>query len=234
VRAEAFARGATPKEIGAEGDRRSNELILARLAAARPGDAVLSEESADSPQRLDADRVWIVDPLDGTREFSMPDRSDWAVHVALWERGAGLRSGAVAQPSLGEVYATDDGRSAPEAMSGGARSEPLILVSDSRPPDFAGPVAAAVGARVAPMGSAGAKAMAVLRGEADVYLHAGGQWEWDSAAPVAVLQAAGFHTSRLDGSPLLYNQAHPYLPDLLLCVPALAAPLLAALEQYIG
>lgn len=216
---------------GKEGDRRSNELILARLAESRPDDAVLSEESADSPVRLSARRVWIVDPLDGTREFGMEGRSDWAVHVALWEEGQGLTAGAVAQPAMDAVYATGYSSAAP----GLSRSDiPVILVSDSRPPAFAPAVATAVGGEVRPMGSAGAKAMAVLRGEADAYLHAGGQWEWDSAAPVAVLQSGGFHTSRIDGSELLYNQAHPYLPDLLLCRPALAAPLLDALAAHSG
>lgn len=220
--------GRQGKELGAAGDSQSNELILARLAADRPGDAVLSEESADSPSRLDAQRVWIVDPLDGTREFAMPGRDDWAVHVALWERGAGLVAAAVAQPAIGAVYASDR----VSAVSNGRSVEaPVILVSDSRAPAFAPEVAAEVGATVRPMGSAGAKAMAVLRGDADAYLHAGGQWEWDSAAPVGVLLAAGFHASRIDGAPLVYNQPHPYLPDLLISRPELAAPLLQALSR---
>ncbi|HMC39276.1 MAG TPA: 3'(2'),5'-bisphosphate nucleotidase CysQ [Acidimicrobiales bacterium] len=218
----------TGKELGAAGDRRSNELILRRLEAERPGDAVLSEESADSPARLAAERVWIVDPLDGTREYGMPGRADWAVHVALWEAGRGITAAAVAQPALSAVYASDEG----SPVASEARDQPVILVSDSRPPDFAPAVASAVGGEVRPLGSAGAKAMAVLRGEADAYLHAGGQWEWDSAAPVGVLQAAGFHTSRIDGSELLYNQAHPYLPDLLMCRPELAGPLLEALRPF--
>jgi 3'(2'), 5'-bisphosphate nucleotidase len=221
--------GLTGKELGAEGDRRSNDLILSRLAVERPHDAVLSEEAVDDARRLSATRVWIVDPLDGTREFSMPGRTDWAVHVALWEAGgSGLTAAAVAQPALDAVYASDQ-TPAPAPP----RPKPLILVSDSRPPAFAPAVAAAVGGEVAPMGSAGAKSMAVLRGDADAYLHAGGQWEWDSAAPVGVLQAAGFHCSRIDGSPLLYNQAHPYLPDLLLCRPELASALLAAIGSQV-
>jgi 3'(2'), 5'-bisphosphate nucleotidase len=225
---ELRAGGISGRELGAEGDRRSNELILARLRAARPEDAVLSEESADDPVRLEAARVWIVDPLDGTREYGMDGRPDWAVHVALWEAGAGLTAAAVAQPSLDSVYASDE----PPPGPAEARDRPLILVSDSRPPAFAEAVAEAVGGAVQPMGSAGAKAMAVLRGEADAYLHAGGQWEWDSAAPVGVLRAARFHTSRIDGSELLYNQPHPYLPDLLMCRPDLASPLLEALKPF--
>jgi 3'(2'), 5'-bisphosphate nucleotidase len=216
--------GLTGKELGAEGDRRSNQLILSRLGAERPDDAVLSEEAADDPRRLSADRVWIVDPLDGTREFGMPGRPDWAVHVALWQAGA-IIAAAVAQPALDAVYASDQ----PPPRAAAPRAAPLILVSDSRPPAFAPAVAEAVGGEVAPMGSAGAKAMAVLRGEADAYLHAGGQWEWDSAAPVGVLLSAGFHCSRIDGSPLLYNQERPYLPDLLMCRSELAGPLLGAL-----
>lgn len=219
--------GLEGKELGKEGDRRSNELILARLAATRPADAVLSEESADSAARLESERVWIVDPLDGTREFGMEGRSDWAVHVALWQAGREITDAAVAQPALDRVYASDDTGTPP------AGERPVILVSDSRPPAFAADVAKAVGAVPAPMGSAGAKAMAVLRGEAAGYLHAGGQWEWDSAAPVGVVLAAGLHASRIDGSPLLYNQPKPYLPDLLICRADLAEPLLEALRPHL-
>ena len=230
-------------ELGRIGDKRSNELILAGLAEARPDDAVLSEESADDPVRLQARRVWIIDPLDGTREFSMPPRADWAVHVALWEAGSGLTAGAVAEPALGVVHASDgmgSGGGAPGAArqagvargSGQERKKPVILVSDSRPPAFAPAVADAVGAEIASLGSAGAKAMTVLRGDADAYLHAGGQWEWDSAAPVAVVAAAGLHASRIDGSPLVYNEPHPYLPDLLICRADLASDLLAAIAAH--
>ena len=221
--------GLTGKELGREGDSRSNALILERLATHRPDDAVLSEESADSPARLGSDRVWIVDPLDGTREFGLESRTDWAVHVALWERGGGITAAAVAQPALGQVYASDSAT----APSTAPNDPPIVLVSDSRPPAFAGEVAAAIGGITRPMGSAGAKAMAVLRGDADAYLHAGGQWEWDSAAPVGVLLAAGFHASRIDGSPLEYNQPHPYLPDLLISRRDLGPPLLAALARVL-
>lgn len=215
--------GLIGKALGARGDGDSNVLILDALASARPGDAVLSEESADSPARLDAERVWIIDPLDGTREYGMPGRPDWAVHVALWQRGVGICAAAVAQPALGAVYASDTVTAPPPC-------DPVIVISDSRPPAFAGAVADAVGARVATMGSAGAKAMAVLRGDAMAYLHAGGQWEWDSAAPVGVVVAAGLHASRIDGSPLVYNLLHPYLPDLLICRPEQAHALLAAIS----
>ena len=220
----------TGRELGSLGDAQSNELLLRELAAARPDDAVLSEESVDSPARLSAQRVWIIDPLDGTREYGMPGRDDWAVHVALWDRDSAvdgrLAAAAVAQPSLAAVYATDTA-SGPDAAASSRR----LLVSDSRPPAFANEVAAALGLEVTPMGSAGAKAMAVLRGEAAAYLHAGGQWEWDSAAPVGVVTAAGLHASRVDGSPLEYNSEHPYLPDLLVCRPELAAPLLDAISR---
>lgn len=207
------------------GDRQSNDFLLAALTTHRPDDSVLSEEAVDDRTRLQADRVWIVDPLDGTREFGLPGRADWAVHVALWERGREITAAAVALPAQGRVYSTVD------ATSPGAtlRAQPIILVSDSRPPAFAPALAEAVGGRVQSMGSAGAKAMAVRQGDADAYVHAGGQREWDSAAPVGVLLAAGFHATRLDGSPLRYNQPDPYLPDLLLCRTELGAPLLAAL-----
>ncbi|WP_156754462.1 3'(2'),5'-bisphosphate nucleotidase CysQ [Actinokineospora pegani] len=214
-------------DLGDRGDTESNAMLLAELAAWRPGDAVLSEEAVDDPARLGADRVWIIDPLDGTREYALPDRDDWAVHVALWRRGQGVTAAAVAQPALDLVHCSAD---EPVPMPGWAVPR-LVLVSDSRPPAFAAGVAAAVDARTAPMGSAGAKAMAVLRGEALAYLHAGGQWEWDSAAPVGVALAAGLHASRVDGSPLDYNRPHPYLPDLLICRQEVAGPLLAAIRE---
>jgi 3'(2'), 5'-bisphosphate nucleotidase len=215
--------GLEGKELGKRGDHDANELLLAGLAEARPDDAVLSEESVDSPARLSADRVWIIDPLDGTREYGMPGRDDWAVHVALWTRGAGISAAAVAQPSLDTVYT-----STPADLAA-PNDPPVFLVSDSRPPAFAAPVAERFGAQLRPMGSAGAKAMAVLRGDADAYLHAGGQWEWDSAAPVGVALAAGLHATRVDGAPLVYNSEHPYLPDLLICRPELGGPLVAAI-----
>jgi 3'(2'), 5'-bisphosphate nucleotidase len=218
------------RELGALGDAESNGVLLGALAAERPGDAVLSEESADSPQRLSADRVWIIDPLDGTREYGMPGRTDWAVHVALWQRTGGITDAAVAQPALDEVYASDP----PPRRGTGARDELIFLVSDSRPPAWAQPVADALSATLLPMGSAGAKTMAVVRGEADAYLHDGGQWEWDSAAPVGVAVAAGLHASRIDGSPLVYNSERPYLPDLLICRNELAEPLLAALRTALS
>ncbi len=218
--------GLTGRDLGKRGDADSNALLLRELAAARPDDAFLSEESADSPARLSADRVWIIDPLDGTREYGMPGRDDWAVHVALWERGAGITAAAVAQPGLDAVYAGDTARAVR-----GERDRPAFLVSASRPPQWAGPVAERFGADLVPMGSAGAKAMAVLRGDADAYLHDGGQWEWDSAAPVGVAVAAGLHASRVDGSPLQYNRPHPYLPDLLICRADLAEHLLQTIAD---
>jgi 3'(2'), 5'-bisphosphate nucleotidase len=218
--------GLTGKELGARGDAESNAYLLRELATARPDDAVLSEESADSPARLTSPRVWIVDPLDGTREFGMPGRCDWAVHVALWEAGRGITAAAVVQPALAAAYASDAVRAIRTQ-----RQRPVIVVSDSRPPDFAPAVANALGAELRPMGSAGAKAMAVVRGDADAYLHAGGQWEWDSAAPVGVALAAGLHASRLSGRTLEYNQPHPYLPDLLICRQELARRLVEAVAE---
>jgi len=210
------------RSLGAEGDRQSNELLLRALATLRPGDAVLSEEAQDDRSRLSARRVWIIDPLDGTREYGEDGRSDWAVHVALWEDGA-LAAGSVALPAQGLVLRDDQ----PPALSGAA-SPPRLVVSRSRPPAVADEVAAALGAVRVPMGSAGAKVAAVVLGEAEAYVHAGGQYEWDSAAPVAVAGAAGLHVSRLDGSPLRYNQPDVLLPDLVVCRPELAAAVLAA------
>ncbi|MGE0796078.1 MAG: 3'(2'),5'-bisphosphate nucleotidase CysQ [Acidimicrobiia bacterium] len=214
--------GRSADELRAAGDRRAHVQLAERLAAARPGDTVFSEEAADDLGRLDADRVWIIDPLDGTREFGEPGRADWAVHVALVVGGI-ASVGAVALPALGVVYATDDPPTVPP-RSGWLR----VVTSRTRRPPETARIAAALGAEVVLLGSAGAKAMAVVRGDADVYAHAGGQYQWDSAAPVAVAAAAGLHVSRLDGSPLVYNGPDPALPDLLVCRPELAAACLAA------
>ena len=207
-----------------EGDRLSNELILGRLAAARPDDAILSEESKDSPERLARERVWIIDPLDGTREWG-EGRTDWAVHVALAFDGV-PRVATVALPGQSELLTTAQPPAAPAAGSGRVR----LLVSRTRPPAVAEYLADVLDAELVPMGSAGAKAMAVVQGQADVYAHSGGQYEWDSAAPVGVATAAGCHCSRIDGAPLLYNRADPYLPDLLICRADLAARVLDAVR----
>jgi 3'(2'), 5'-bisphosphate nucleotidase len=225
-------RGGDPRELRDAGDRRSHEFLASQLSQLRPGDAVLSEEGRDDLARLTANRVWIVDPLDGTREFGEPDRTDWAVHVALWERGAqtagALAAGAVALPAQGRVLSTAQPPAAPPAPAPGAPVR--VLVSRTRPPAFLDRLAERIELTLIPMGSAGAKAAAVITGDADAYLHSGGQYEWDSAAPVAVAQAAGLHTSRLDGSPLIYNQADPSLPDILICPAGLAGTLLDCLR----
>ena len=212
---------ATEAERKAAGDKRSHDYLMEALARERPDDAVLSEEGVDDPVRLSAHRVWIVDPLDGTREFSELGREDWAVHVALWQSGA-LVAGAVALPAQGITLATPD-PTPPPAHSG----DPRIVVSRTRPPAIALQVRDQLNGTLVEMGSAGAKVAAVIQGLADVYVHAGGQYEWDSAAPVAVARAAGLHTSRIDGSPLEYNRADPKLPDLVVCRPEYADAVLA-------
>lgn len=208
----------------AAGDAEAHRLLTRRLAALRPDDAVLSEEGADDPGRLRSHRVWIVDPLDGTREFGDLERLDWAVHVAVWQEGE-LVAGAVALPAEGTTLSTLDVPAAPARADGPLR----LAVSRSRPPALVTGLAERLGGELVPMGSAGVKAMSVVRGLTDAYVHGGGQYEWDSAAPVAVARAAGLHTSRLDGSPLRYNQPDPYLPDLLVCRPELAGRLLTAI-----
>ncbi|MEM7095197.1 MAG: 3'(2'),5'-bisphosphate nucleotidase CysQ [Actinomycetota bacterium] len=200
-----------------EGDRRAHEYLMAGLGDARPDDAVLSEEGKDDLARLDATRTWIVDPLDGTREFGEIPRTDWAVHVALVVGGAPV-AGAVALPGLGLTLDTGDAPSVPPGPSA-----PRVIASRTRPGPAAEAIAEELGGEMVYMGSAGAKAMAVVRGEADIYAHTGGQYEWDSCAPVAVCLAAGLHATRLDGSALIYNTADPYLPDLLICRPEFAA-----------
>lgn len=222
VRHELADAGAAERK--AQGDRRSHEFLIAALGSARPGDAILSEEAADDPARLSAERVWIVDPLDGTREFSEDGRQDWAVHVALWS-GGDLVAGAVALPALGRTLSTPQVPVA--AHHGGA---PRIVVSRTRPPAVALAVRDALGGELVQMGSAGAKVAAVIGGRAEVYVHAGGQYEWDSAAPVAVARAAGLHASRIDGSPLQYNRPDPLLPDLVVCPTRYVGAVLAAVR----
>lgn len=219
-----------PPALGDAGDVRANNLLLRRLRDERPGDAVLSEEAHDDLKRLHADRVWIIDPLDGTREFSMQGRDDWAVHVALWQRtgtdpNGAITDAAVALPALGEVFRSDRVASPPNAMTGPIR----ITASANRPPAVLWRLRDKLDIEFIKIGSAGAKAMAVVRGDADAYIHAGGQWEWDSAAPAGVVQAAGLHATRLDGAPLQYNRPDPYLPDLLMCRPEIADLLLDAM-----
>lgn len=217
---------AEPQERKDEGDRQAHEFLVAQLAQARPDDAVLSEEGKDDRERLSADRVWIVDPLDGTREFGEIPRADWAVHVALSVAGQPV-AGAVALPALDLTLATGADLVVPDAPEGPLR----VIASRSRPGPAAQAIVDALDGELLLMGSAGAKAMAVVRGEADVYAHTGGQYEWDNCAPVAVARAAGLHASRIDGSALHYNNEDPYLPDLLICRPADADAILAALDQ---
>lgn len=224
-RSEALASGIAKDQLKDEGDARSQALMSSVLSFARPDDAVLSEEAADTIARAHAKRVWIIDPLDGTREYS-EDRHDWAVHVALWIDGS-LTAGAVALPGKDLVLSATDGVPSRAAHSGPIR----IAVSRSRAPQVVSSVAAALDAELVPMGSAGYKVSAVIRGEVDAYIHAGGQFEWDSAAPVAVAVTQGLHASRIDGSDLRYNQADPYLPDLLVCRADLADQLLNTIEQ---
>jgi 3'(2'), 5'-bisphosphate nucleotidase len=212
---------ATQAERKSAGDKRSHDFLMEALADERPGDAVLSEEGVDDPVRLTAERVWIVDPLDGTREFSELGREDWAVHVALWQAGE-LVAGAVALPAQGITFATPTVVAPPPTVD-----KPRIVVSRTRPPAMALAVRDALDGTLVEMGSAGAKVASVVQGLSDVYVHAGGQYEWDSAAPVAVARAAGLHTSRIDGSPLVYNQRDPLLPDLVVCRPELAEAVLA-------
>jgi 3'(2'), 5'-bisphosphate nucleotidase len=235
LRARLDDQGAPPHQLKAEGDRQAHELLMSRLADGRPHDAVLSEEGSGgdgsgryTTARLDAERVWIIDPLDGTREFSEPPREDWAVHVALVQDGVPV-AGAVALPAQGRVLSTVPAEPLPPAPP----ARPRVIVSRTRPPAVATHLAEALDGELVAMGSAGAKAAAVVLGVADVYPHSGGQYEWDSCAPVAVASAAGLHTSRLDGSPLVYNNADPYLPDLLVCHPAIERRVRAILDDFL-
>ncbi len=226
---ELRARGGDQDTLRKAGDRLSHEYLIAELAARRPGDVVLSEEAADNPARLSADRVWIVDPLDGTREFGELGRTDWAVHVALWEKGD-LVAGAVALPAQDQVLSTAEPPPSP-APDGEAPGKIRIVVSRSRPPAFVRNISGLIDAELVPLGSAGAKVAAVINGQVDAYVHGGGFYEWDTAAPVAVARAAGLHASRIDGSALAYNQPDLLMPDILVCRPALAGTLLRAIRE---
>lgn len=212
------------KALGEAGDQTANQFLIHALRHLRPDDGLLSEESKDTPERLSRARTWIIDPVDGTREYG-ERREDWAVHVALVIDGIAT-VGAVALPGAGLLFRSDRPQRVPPPAT-----PPRMLVSRTRPAAEAIAVAERLGAELVPMGSAGAKAMAVVRGQADIYLHSGGQYEWDSAAPVAVAAAHGLHCSRLDGSPLRYNQADIYLPDLLICPPALADRIVAIVGE---
>jgi len=229
---EVRAQGLEGRELKDAGDAAAQEVLAALLAEHRPDDSVLSEEARDDKSRVDADRVWIIDPLDGTREFSEPPRDDWAVHVALWERNAGttdgLTAGAVAQPALGETFFTGT----PPVVAERTADRLRIAVSRTRPPGFVQALAEETNAELVPMGSAGVKVMSVVRDLADAYVHAGGQYQWDNAAPVVVARAAGLHCSRVDGSPLVYNEADTSLPDLLVCRPEFAEQILEFVRRH--
>ncbi len=209
-----------------EGDVAGHRYIMDALTEARPDDVILSEEAADNRRRLSAERVWIIDPIDGTNEFAEPPRYDWAIHIALWEKGK-LTVGSVALPTLGITFDADPAPIVPPST----RERPLLVTSRTRNPYCAVKVANALGCDVARLGSAGAKAMAVVMGEADIYVHDGGMYQWDSAAPSAVAAAAGLHVSRTDGSPLIYNEESLWLPDFLVCRPEFAEAALRALND---
>ena len=209
-----------------EGDVAGHRYIMDALTQARPDDVILSEEAADNRRRLSAERVWIIDPIDGTKEFAEPPRYDWAIHIALWEKGK-LTVGSVALPTLGITFDADPAPIVPPST----RERPLLVTSRTRNPYCAVKVANALGCDVARLGSAGAKAMAVVMGEADIYVHDGGMYQWDSAAPSAVAAAAGLHVSRTDGSPLIYNEESLWLPDFLVCRPEFAEAALQALND---
>ncbi|GAB3986903.1 3'(2'),5'-bisphosphate nucleotidase CysQ [Actinoallomurus acanthiterrae] len=224
------------KNLRDTGDRESHIYLTEALARQRPGDAILSEEGKDDLVRLDADRVWIVDPLDGTREYGEEGRADWAVHVALWERGADgtgrLTAGAVALPAQGRTLSTAE---PPPSRPLSDPSHIRLTASRSRPPAFLDELIEALDAEVelVTIGSAGAKVAAMILGDVDAYVHAGGQYEWDSAAPVAVAHAASAHASRIDGSSLTYNNEDTLLPDILVCHPDLASTLLAGIRAVL-
>ena len=226
LREQLFSDGAPSWQVKDTGDITSHRFLTQAFRALRPDDAVLSEEGADTSHRIGADRVWIIDPLDGTNEYGERGRLDWAVHIALWEHHE-LTAAAVSLPAHDLVFCTDPPPPLPERRA----ERPRLITSRNRAPYAAVVVANELGCDAVRLGSAGAKAMAVVLGDADIYAHSGGQYEWDNAAPAAVAMAAGLHVSRLDGSPLRYNRPDPWLPDLLICRMDLADPVLSALRS---
>lgn len=233
LRTELVKRGVYGWDLKDAGDAMAQNFLMSQLREHRPNDAVLSEEATDTSARLSADRVWIIDPLDGTQEFSEPERHDWAVHVALWQReksnSGDLVAGAVSLPAIELTLSTDPFHQVQPIRDGA----PRLVISRTRTPREAIKVANALGCEAVRLGSAGAKAMSVVLGECDIYLHSGGQHQWDSAAPVAVARAAGFFTSRIDGSPLIYNESDTWLPDLIICRADLAESVLTALRKSV-
>ena len=225
LRDELVAEGVHYWDLKDEGDVAGHRYIMSALTAARPDDVILSEEAADNRKRLSADRVWIIDPIDGTNEFAEHPRHDWAIHIALWESGE-LTAASVALPTLGITFDASPAAVVPPST----REKPLLVTSRSRNPYCAVMVANALGCDVARLGSAGAKAMAIVMGEADIYVHDGGMYQWDSAAPIAVAAAAGLFTSRIDGTPLIYNRRDAWLPDLVVCQQHLAQQVIDALR----
>ena len=213
LRAELSGQRLAPFAVGARGDAAAHDFIAGALQEHRPDDMVLSEESMDNRRRLAHDRVWIVDPLDGTREFSIPGRTDWAVHVALVTDGSPV-AGAVALPAQGITLATEPAPPTPSAAA-----QPRVITSRSRPGRLARRIADKIGGTIVQMGSAGAKAAAVVNGEAEVYAHASGLHEWDLCAPAAVATAAGLHVSRLSGEELRFNESDTYMSDFVICHP---------------
>ena len=225
LREDLFARGASHWEVKDAGDAAAQEYLAAQLHQHRPDDAVLSEEEGQTDRRrFGADRVWIIDPLDGTREYAERGRHDWAVHIALWEDDQ-FGAAAVSLPAISALFCTEPASPLPPVD----RERPLLVTSRSRAPYAAILVADGLGCDATRLGSAGAKAMSVVMGQTDIYVHDGGMYQWDSAAPAAVAQAAGFHASRIDGSPLVYNDRDPWLPDFMICRPELAEPVLDAI-----
>lgn len=225
LRDELVREGIHYWDLKDEGDVAGHRFLVSALKAARPDDLILSEEGADNRRRLQADRVWIIDPIDGTNEFAEPPRFDWAIHIALWERES-LTAAAVSMPALDLIFSTDPAPTLPAVE----RERPILVTSRSRNSYSAARVAKALDCDVGRLGSAGAKTMAVVMGEADIYVHDGGMYQWDSAAPAAVARAAGLHVSRIDGSPLVYNQESLWLPDLVVCRNELADAVLAAVD----
>ena len=224
LRQQMFSAGAPSWQVMDSGDLAAHKFLMKEFAAVRDGDAVLSEEGADDKRRLSSDRVWIVDPLDGTNEYGERGRHDWAVHIALWEKDR-MTAAAVSLPAMDMVFGTDPAQPMPDRRF----DKPRLITSRNRAPYAAVIVANELGCEAVRLGSAGAKAMAVVVGEADIYIHDGGMYQWDSAAPAAVAEAAGLHVSRVDGSPLVYNERDAWLPDFMVCRPEFAEPVLDAL-----
>lgn len=227
LRERPHSGGFDPWGLRDEGDRLAHNLLVELLGSHRPDDIVLSEEGREDRRRLDADRTWIIDPLDGTHDYPFLDSIEWAVHVALVEEQRPTAA-AVAVPGMDQVFATDLG-SAAEPMD---RDQPLVISGRSNA-YLASEVAETIGGKLTACGSSGVKAMLVVSGAVDVYVHGSGLYEWDVCAPAAVAEALGMVVTDLEGDEIVYNKSQPIVRGLVISRPEFAEATRDTLDRLV-